>query len=60
MLKKGLYKFKDFNSTKIKSTLHKNCLKRFYIQNPKEIRPKDHINKSSRGIKKAFTKEVVA
>ena len=59
VLKKGLYKFKDLNSTKIRGTLYKNQLKQFYIQNLKEIKPKNHINKSSYGIKEAFTEEEI-
>ena len=59
MLKKGFYKLKDLNSTKIKSTLYGNWLKWFYIQNPKEIRLEDCINKNSYNIKEAFTEEKI-
>ena len=32
---------------------------RFYIQNIEKIRPEDRINKSSCGIKEAFTEEEI-
>jgi hypothetical protein len=34
-------------------------LKWFYIQNPKEIKLEDYINKSSRSIEKAFIEKEI-
>ena len=59
MLEKAFYKLKDLNSTKMRGTLYRNRLKRFYIYNLKDIRPKDYINKSSYSIKEAFIEEEI-
>ena len=58
-LKKGFYKLEDLNSTKMRGTLYRNWLKRFYIQNPKEIRLEDYINKNSCGMEEAFIEEEI-
>ena len=59
MLKKGLYKLEDLNSTKIRGTLYRNWLKWFYIQDPEEIRPEDCINKSNYNIEEVPIEEEV-
>jgi hypothetical protein len=57
VLEKGFYKLKDLNSTKIRGTLYGNRLKWFLIQDLKEIRLEDRLNKSNRNMEEVFVEE---